>query len=387
MTIVHITTVHPRSDTRIRVKEVATLAREFGSVTLIVQDGKGDAVEEDGRVRIVDVGAPGGRLLRALRGSWRMWRAVRRLRPDIVHFHDPELLPLGFLLKIAGCKLIYDVHEDVPCDILSKDWIPAPIRWPVAKAMAGLEWLAGRIFDGLVPATPMIARRFPQARTALVQNFPLLDELHLPSAARKKSGVTTAAYVGGLTPIRGAHEMVAAMALLPESCTIRLALAGSFSPPALETELSQREGWRRVDAHGWLGRKEVAALLARAHMGMVLFAPEQNHIAAQPNKMFEYMSAGLPVIASDFPLWREIIEGAGCGLLVDPGDPQAIADAMEWIAGHPREAADMGRRGREAVERIYNWEREAPKLVTMYRALISMGRSDRAGEMTGKLAG
>ena len=101
--------------------------------------------------------------------------------------------------------------------------------------------------------------------------------------------------------------------------------------------------------------------------GLVLFRPAPNHLEAQPNKLFEYMSAGLPVIASDFPAWRELVEGTGAGLLVDPDDPQAIAHAIAWILRHPAEAEQMGRRGREAVYRDFNWDREAEKLAACYR--------------------
>ena len=106
-------------------------------------------------------------------------------------------------------------------------------------------------------------------------------------------------------------------------------------------------------------------------VGLVVLHPTRNYLDALPVKMFEYMAAGLPVIASDFPLWRKIIDGAGCGLLVDPLDPQAIAEAIDWVLAHPEEAEAMGRRGREAVEAIYNWERESETLVNLYKQFLS----------------
>jgi len=122
-----------------------------------------------------------------------------------------------------------------------------------------------------------------------------------------------------------------------------------------------------MDAQGFVSRKDVAKLMGDSRMGLVLFHPAPNHIAAQPNKLFEYMSAGIPVIASDFPLWRQIVESSNCGLLVDPLNPQSIADAICWLIEHPKEAEEMGRCGREAVEREYNWGHEEAKLLSFYR--------------------
>jgi len=372
MNIVHFTTVHRRDDIRIRIKEVATLARTFGAVMLFVQDGLGDAMEEEGRITVRDVGAPGGRFLRAVRGGWRMWWEIRRLRPAIAHFHDPELIPVGLLLKVFGTKVIYDVHENVPRQIFSKPWLPRFVRWPIANFMAALEWLAGRSFDGILAVTPTIARRFPASTTTLVQNFPLLNELRPATSIAYRRREPLAAYVGRMTAIRGAREMLEALARLPESRPLRLALAGNFAPASLRDELAGLEGWRRMREFGWQGRSRVAELLGRARMGLLLYLPEPNHVDAQPNKLFEYMSAGLPVIASDFPLWRRIVDGEACGLLVDPLDPTAIAAAIEWLLVHPDEAEAMGERGRQAVLHKYNWEREAPKLIDVYGRLLSL---------------
>ena len=85
--------------------------------------------------------------------------------------------------------------------------------------------------------------------------------------------------------------------------------------------------------------------------------------------MFEYMAAGIPVLASDFPLWRCIVEEANCGMLVDPLDPEAIAKGMQWFIEHPDEALEMGQSGRRAVEERYNWEKEFPKLQALYDSI------------------
>lgn len=374
--LAHISTVHPRSDTRIRIKEVASLAEGVGEpVALFVQDGKGRETDASDSIQIIDTGAPfKGRLARMTLGAWRMWRAVKAARPKVAHFHDPELIPVGLALKIAGIKVIYDVHEDVPRQILGKHWIPGWARRPVAGMASAAEWVAAAAFDGIVAATPTIAARFPKAKTVTVQNFPLLDELQTPDAKPFAERPVRAVYVGGISEIRGAREMMEAISLVPERYGLRLALGGSFSPISLRGELEALPGWAYVDALGWLQRSDVASLLSEARMGLVLFHPAPNHVDAQPNKLFEYMSAGIPVIASDFPLWRKIVDGAGCGLLVDPLDAAAIAGAMTWFLDHSKEAETMGRQGREAVESHYNWAPEAEKLLALYGRLLPQNK-------------
>jgi glycosyltransferase involved in cell wall biosynthesis len=173
--------------------------------------------------------------------------------------------------------------------------------------------------------------------------------------------------------MRGIREMVQAIALLPESLNARLLLAGNFQPPALEQQVRCMVGWERVDYLGWLSRNEVAATYAQSCVGLVVLHPNPNYLESYPVKLFEYMAAGVPVIASDFPLWRQIVEEAKCGLLVDPLKPEAIAAATLWMMEHESEANAMGERGRHAVLTQYNWEIEAQKLTALYSGIGSRG--------------
>jgi glycosyltransferase involved in cell wall biosynthesis len=303
-------------------------------------------------------------------GPWKVFARAIAQHGILYHFHDPELIPVGLVLRALGKRVVYDVHEDLPRQILSKYWIPPILRGVVAKTAALAEWVAGKAMSGIVAATPAIARRFPPHKTVVVQNFPLLFEFAHGEEAPYSSRPMLIAYVGGITAIRGAVEMVRAMEHLPEDPGARLVLAGTFSPPELEAEVRKLPGWRHVDFLGWQARSGVSHLLASSRVGLVLFHPEPNHLEAQPNKLFEYMAAGIPVVASNFPLWREIVEGEKCGLTVDPLDPKAIAEAIRWLLEHPEEAEEMGKRGRRAVVEKYNWEREAEKLLDLYRKLL-----------------
>jgi glycosyltransferase involved in cell wall biosynthesis len=369
--IAHLSTVHPRNDARILHKMVRTLSRQDRwSVMLVVADGKGPGTDVGGII-IDDVGLPGGgRIGRAIVGTWRAFRRVRQLRVDLVHFHDPELIPAGMALKLFGHRVVYDVHEDVPRQILSKHWLHPLLRRPAAWTMSFTEWVAGFVFDAFVPATPKIAERGPARKTVMVQNFPILSELVLSNPSAYATRAPAFAYVGGIGESRGAREMVRALTHVAAGARVTLELAGDIQPAALEAQLRALPGWSQVNYHGILGRAEVANLLGGVRAGLVVLHPIVNYRDAYPVKMFEYMAAGLPVIASDFPLWRQIVDTAGCGLLVDPLDPAAIAQAMRWVLDRPQEAQEMGRRGRRAIETVYNWEREAQKLLALYDQLL-----------------
>lgn len=364
-----MSTVHPRGDTRITVKELRTLAAaQLGAVCLCVQDGLGDEVLDDA-ASVIDLGpSPASRVSRWIVGSYRVWKTVRRLRPRVVHFHDPELIPVGMLLRLHGFKVIYDVHENVPQQVLQKTWLPRAVRVPVAICAKGMEWLGSAAFDGIVAATPPISRRFPARKTVVVQNFPRPEELRPVDPAPMRDREPLAVYVGGISEIRGVLGMVDALARVPSQRGLKLSLAGRIPSESLRRELAGSPGWPRVEEAGWLDRGAVARLMSRARMGLLLLHPVPNYVESQPIKLFEYMSAGLPVIASDFPVWRDF--AGDCSIFVDPLEPQAIADAMVWILDHPDEAERMGRKGRDLVENEYNWAREGEKLVHFYERLM-----------------
>ena len=125
----------------------------------------------------------------------------------------------------------------------------------------------------------------------------------------------------------------------------------------------------KVNYYGLVTRNEVAEILSRSKIGMVTFLPVPNHIEAQPNKMFEYMSAEIPLIASDFKLWKEIIEGYNCGICVDPENTNEISKAVNEIIADDKLAATMGKNGRNAVLNKYNWEVEKHKFIEIYSTL------------------
>jgi len=366
--VCHITTVHPPFDTRIFYKECRTLSQNGYDVTLIAQHDRDEIV--DG-IKIVPLPKVRSRLQRFLGlDILAFWKAMKQ-RAYIYHFHDPELIILGLFLKLLGKRVIYDVHEDVPRQVLSKYWISKGFRAIIAKIVELIESFASYIFDGTVGATPQIASRFPYDKAVVVQNFPLKDELILELNTPYMLRPNFVGYIGGISIIRGIFEMVRAMESLPEKLNVRLVLAGSFSPLEIRDEVSQLSGWKKVQFLGWLSRNEIRELLDKLKIGLCILHPTANYRVSYPVKLFEYMSAGIPVVASNFPLWKEIVEGNQCGICVDPLNPEEIARAIEYLITHPDEAQRMGENGRKAVMEKYNWESESKKLIELYRKILS----------------
>jgi len=364
-----LTTVHSPFDARIFHKQARTLMETGYNVTLIAQHDNNEVA--DG-VKIIALPKPKNRFVRIFGLTWRVFHLALQQKADVYHFHDPELIPVGLVLKaLTRATVIYDVHEDYPLQILSKGWLPHPLRPILGHLVAGFEGVAARAFDGIVAATPGIAQRFPIEKTAMVQNFPLLSEFATSPPVPYTRRPPWVVYVGGLAATRGVFEMVKAMSYLPTRLEAHLIWAGKFMPPERQAEVSALPGWERVRFLGWQTRPQVVELLNQARVGLVLLHPRPNYLNAYPVKMFEYMAAGVPVVASDFPLWRQIIEETGGGLVVDPLDPQAIAEAIAWLLEHPQEAAAMGERGRRAALEKYNWDQEAEKLLALYRRLLA----------------
>lgn len=362
--VVHITTVHPRDDIRIFHKQCRSLANAGINVTLIVSDGQGDEVR--GNIKIVDIGSPPkNRLRRMLEQPHKALAKIRKLSPQIVHFHDPELLPVGAALAREGMLAIYDAHEDVPRQILTKEWIPSTLRPWISRAFEFYENYRVRQLSAVITATPHIEQRFATlgVRTLTIANYPHLNEL-ANEAAQTLSRETAICYVGSITRTRGALELVAAMKKLPG---VKLLLCGRMEDEALKAELQALPGWTQVEYLGQLDRAGVRDVMARARVGMVTLLPLPSYQDALPIKMFEYMSAGLPVVASNFPLWRSIVEASNCGRCVDPTDIVAVASTVRALLESPALCAQLGSQGQQAVQLTYNWPQEETRLIEAYR--------------------
>lgn len=366
-----LTSVHPPFDTRIFHKQAKSLTKAGYDVTFIAQHDKGEVV--DG-VEIIALPKPRNRFWRML-GTWKVFKAARRQQADIYHFHDPELLPVGLLLKLlTKAKVIYDVHENVKRDILTKQWLSKGIRWPMSLIYQLSEKIGLVFIDRIIIAEDSYAKNYRGYNNVLaVRNYPIIS----PSkdARQDRHAQPTIIYVGLISEPRGVLELLESIELLKRKyATILLMLVGPVYPTSLEEKIQglacQFDIEDNVRLVGRIDHEKVHEILQPCHVGVAVLHPTPNYLESLATKLFEYMTAGLPVVASNFPLWKEVVEGNSCGLTVNPLDPWEIAGAIEYLLDHPDEAREMGENGRKAVLEKYNWENESKKLLALYEDLL-----------------
>jgi glycosyltransferase involved in cell wall biosynthesis len=365
-----LTSVHLPFDGRVFHKEARSLAKAGYDVTLIARHDKDEVV--DG-VRIVPLPEPKSRLQRMTKVLWRLYRLAVRENADVYHFHDPELMIVGLLLKLRGKRVIWDVHEHYPNAILDKYYLARPLRRVISSSFDLFERAVVRFFDYVIYTTPFVGARYQKmkVRSGRVENYPIVEL----SDAFERNPQEKIVYLGAMSPTRGLVEVIEAFSLVAkEHPSWELCLVGSCRPQSFEQELKDLAARRGVAANvkfiAWVPYEEKERLSSQASMGVITYLPYSNNTSCLPNKLFDYMLVGLPVIASHFPLYRQIVEPNRCGILVDPSKPDQIARAMEYLIERPQEAREMGERGRRAVLEEYNWEKESERLLQIYDAVL-----------------
>lgn len=366
MRICHITTVHSRYDTRIFWKECLSAAQAGNEIFLIVNDGKDDEVFKG--VKIISVKSPSkNRVSRILSrvAQKKIYKIAKDLKADIYHFHDPELLGLGVKLKKNRFCVMYDAHEDVPRQILTKEWIPPFLRGLVSRLFELYENRCARKYDAIIVPIPYLKERFQKLNSSVweICNFPTEE---IEYSGENYSNSNPGCYVGDLTNTRGLRQIAEAT----YKAELELNLCGTFLSKGLKQEILSQ--FDNVKYLGFLARDEIAQILCNSSMGFVTLLNTPNDAMAYPIKLFEYMAAGIPVIASNFPVYKDIVEGHNCGICVDPLDIDAIYDAINKIRNDKEYADELRNNGYKAITEKFNWENQAEKLIDCYNSIFNL---------------
>ena len=359
---------HSPFDTRIFHKEAKTLVEAGYSVTLIVPRDDTNQSETVEDIIIIPVRHPkGGREKLFITPLRILWQALRMPRHAIMHIHDSELLMIGLVLRLLSRKVVYDAHEDTPLQISYQHWIPRWFKPIYANFYFLLEKLAGWSFQHIIVAEPIIQRYFPPHKTTLLRNFPMVAPFQA-AAQHPVPRQHQVVYVGSITEVRGFREMVAACERAHQDLAFTFVLAGTFYPASLQAAIEHTNSVRYV---GRVSLSELVTLNFESKVGLIIPHPVERYQTNYPVKLFEYMAAGLPVVASVFGEATAFVEECRGGLLVNPLDVEAIAGAVRYLLTHEAEATAMGQRGQQMVFDRYNWEAERQKLLALYAQLAS----------------
>jgi glycosyltransferase involved in cell wall biosynthesis len=367
-----VTTVHRWGDPRVFERNACAAMQWCLEVHAFVPaNGKPPAPHwgSRGEFHFHNLPTPSGRFRR-------MWLALRVGKYiseggefDAIHFHDPELIPAMIWLTVRHPKLriLYDVHEELPLEVFSKSCIPRILQ-PLASVFVRVLWgLAAWRFHAFAPATEAIAAHWPPERTRVVHNYPR-SVFNLPRQGLEVNP-NRIVFVGALTRIHGVEEVLQSVSRLrQEHPHLRLELYGRVLDPSLQPAVDRAVGEDWCQHTPWLDPAELASRLSGAGVGLVPYHPLVDHLDALPTKIFEYMALGIPILASDFPLWRRIIQEQNVGLCAAP-TVEGLTQALRLMVNDPVRLQTWSVRAQETYQRQYRWEVEAENLRTLYRIM------------------
>lgn len=367
--ICHISTVHSVFDDRIFYKECVSLAQHGYDVSLVVQHDKNEKAND---VNISALPKYKGRLTRITILPLIALIKALKTKSKIYHFHDPELIFIGFTLKLFGKKVIYDMHELVYYQIIDKKWLGnVLLRKIISKVYFFVEKAAVICFDKIILAEDGYKKyvinhyKKNELKFEFIRNFSILSLIEKVPMIEKKTTNKVVIYAGGLTVIRGIKEVVQAVNRLDG---VELWLLGGWESEKYMNECLAEDYKKVVNYIGYVKMEKVYSYMKVADIGIANLYPLENYLTSLPVKAFEYMACKLPIIMSDFPFWKQIFHNNA--LFVNPKSSKDIADKIEYLLNNQDISEKISNGSYRVVYENYSWEKEAEKLIKLYKDLI-----------------
>lgn len=371
MKICHMTSTHRAKDQRIFDKECISLARAGYDVYLVEQGNS----EECHGVHIIGTGEiSDDRYYRLLHRPKKIYQLALDVDADIYQFHDMELIPYGLKLKKKGKKVIFDYHEDYAARFSESDALPFPklLRNFLGYVYRFYEKFAIKQFDALISVTPHICDRLKKinGNTEMITNYPLLRRNDWLVAT---SYNITSDYFCFIGQVSDTYRIMHIVEAIQEIEDVKLKICGPTRTKDYLERIKKCDKKNKVEYLGELEYSVIPDIIRNAKAAFALSQYNANvggHIGTLGcNKFFETMLCGVPVICTDFILWKEIIEKYECGICVDSYDKKQLIKAMHWIIENPNEAASMGEKGKNAALLEFNWDTQEQKLINLYKKI------------------
>ena len=334
---------------------------------LLVADGNGDEFKEG--VQVIDIGKSNSRLGNFVNGYSRILRKVRKLNPKIVHFHDPELMFVGRRIDKMGTPVIFDIHENIAVQILNKSYIPKVFRRTTSFLYRRIEnWLISKFHLIIAEHSYLPVYEAKGKSLTTVLNMP--DLSHFKPFVKTERGGNQIFYIGVVSLDRAVETTLEALRILHRR---KVDFYMHFIGPInVKVDLEQ---WSdisdKVKFYGRMDSKEGFELSKNCVLGLSVLKPIKNYIGSYSTKIFEYMAVGLPVITSNFPLYREVVERYDTGYCVDPFSAIDIAEKIEALITNPAQAKEKGMNGLRAVSEKFSWSAEREKMEKLYENLLT----------------
>lgn len=372
MKICHITSAHSRYDARIFGRQCKALADNGFNVVLVCCDGMPKEVKNN--IEIIsfsDCELTKKERLKLLLCNSKFIKYLLALNADIYQFHDIELIEIGRLLKKRNKKVIFDSHENWLGYVSSS--LPNSF---IIQSVFNFLFTAYykhflKIFDAVFSVSPNMVDDLKSfnANAYFVPNYPSVETDAFLSPSLSSN---TFVYAGTVYDISNQCNIVEALEnVYDDSCTYLV--IGKINP-ALKQEMLSLDRSKRVNFINWITSDELRSQMSDCLAGIVLldYVPVCCNKEGQvgSNKIFEYMQVGLPVICTDFILWKKmIIDKYKCGICVNPRNIKEIRNAMTYLIEHKQEAKQMGENGRRAILDEFNWEIAIPNYINIYNKI------------------
>lgn len=369
--ICYLTGMYPRQDSLIFHRQGKSMAGAGYKVTYLVCDEEADETLEG--VEIVSCRfKPKNRLERMLKTRGMLYRKAVEVDAEVYQISEPELLPLGLKLRRLGKKVVYNMREYSSADLKYKTYLHPWLRLPASWLLEVFMRSALRKYQAVFSVTPelvkVVGQKWGIAHSYLLTNFPMVDPLfELTKEDYLKRG-NVLAYIGTIYDTSRQEQVFKALENLPR---VSYLMAGILGPGA--QYVTQLPYWRNVRFINGFKRQELSCIFAQCSMSNVL---RDDAASGTPNgsfgviKLFESMEAALPIICSDVPVNRQLVEEYRAGICVNPNRADQIEEAIRFLVENKELAYEMGQNGRRAVLEKYNWENQFRLYVDVIGHLI-----------------